>query len=119
MKKCLKPGEKITFCRADKLFYFLKWRNTELTRDLIQYIRKPVCISPFQKFQKLPLILYTQLILHNQSHANVPMATILAFLYLKVRRGLDKGYMSRTKTVAENWDSKTPSVGTILAFFDF
>ena len=56
--------------------------------------------------------------LHNRSHANVPMATILAFLYLKMRSGLDKGYMSRTKTVAENWDSKTPSVGTILAYLE-
>ena len=36
--------------------------------------------------------------IHNRSHANVPMATIIALVYLKVRSSLGKGYMSRTGT---------------------
>ena len=34
------------------------------------------------------------MILHNRSHANVPTASIIALVYLKMRSGLGKGYMS-------------------------
>ena len=38
--------------------------------------------------------------------------------FLKHKQSLYKLDVVEIKTVAENWDSKTPSVGTILAYLE-
>ena len=38
--------------------------------------------------------------------------------YAKILCKYLRGPEGSTKTIAENWDSKTPSVGTILAYFE-